>query len=303
MQQVQLIAWILAGFVLARTVKQVRGQHVDAVRKFAFAFLTPTLFFGAMSRADLEVLPSWQMVGGYLVSIMLLFFVVRLFLSQSQVQSVAESNVKSISALYPNAVGVGVPLIFSLYGNEAELMLMGIVFVNLVLILPAFNVLMIRSGEEGFYSYSKVATDPILLAIVGGALINLFGISLPAWLASSIDGIGFIALPIILVVLGASLGFYRTDDLKQQKVSMLLFVKVVGFPFAALIVAQYLFSLSAIETQVLVLLCALPTGINVYLLAERYQVARESTASVILGSTTCSLVSLIGWEMVVSRLA
>ncbi|GAM70614.1 hypothetical protein JCM19241_2751 [Vibrio ishigakensis] len=44
MQQVQLIAWILAGFVLARTVKQVRGQHVDAVRKFAFAFLTPTLF-------------------------------------------------------------------------------------------------------------------------------------------------------------------------------------------------------------------------------------------------------------------
>ncbi|GAM61401.1 hypothetical protein JCM19232_5702 [Vibrio ishigakensis] len=126
---------------------------------------------------------------------------------------------------------------------------------------------------------------------------------MPAWLASSIDGIGFIALPIILVVLGASLGFYRTDDLKQQKVSMLLFVKVVGFPFSALIVAQYLFSLSAIETQVLVLLCALPTGINVYLLAERYQVARESTASVILGSTTCSLVSLIGWEMVVSRLA
>ncbi|MDN3716690.1 AEC family transporter [Vibrio breoganii] len=302
MQQVQLIGWILVGFMLAKFIHAFNETRVGWVRSFAFAFLTPTLFFGSMVKADFDHLPSLNLVISYLLAMFTLFVLMRLFLAKTCDETSSCSNIKSISALYPNAVGVGVPLIFSLYGTEAELILMGVVFINLVLVLPLFNILMIRSGEAGFYSYRKVASDPIIIAIVTGALINLLSIPLPSYLLSAVDHVGMYALPIILLVLGASLSFYNTQQLLQQKVTMLLFVKMIGFPFIVLCISYFWLQLDLLEMQVLVLLCSLPTGINVYLLAERYQVAREATASVIVGSTGLSLLSVFAWEVIVSRL-
>ncbi|MGR5469741.1 AEC family transporter, partial [Vibrio astriarenae] len=64
---------------------------------------------------------------------------------------------------------------------------------------------------------------------------------------------------------------------------------------------QYVFYLSVIEIQVLVILASLPTGLNVYLLSERYQVAKEATAGVILFTTGFSLISLLGWEVLLQQ--
>ncbi len=298
MEQVKLLSIIVLGLLAAKTLPIMTKHRIDWSRNIAFSYLTPCLFFTSLVHADLSQLPSPKLLATYGLGLGGLFFAVRLWLSVKGNDTAAAATIKSISALYPNAVGIGVPLVFSLYGPEAELILMGIIVTNLVVVLPMVNILMIRSGEPGFYSYKKVMTDPILLAIATGLLINVWGITLSPAVVDGLALIGWAALPVILFILGASLSSYPFRALMQEKVFLLLAVKIVVFPLTMLIFASLVFQLSQIEIQVLVILASLPTGINVYLLSERYQVAKEATASVILFTTMLSLVSLVTWEKV-----
>lgn len=297
------MSWIMLGFACAKGLPIVTKPKVDWLRDFAFSYLTPCLFFTSVYRADLANLPSLGTFATYGLCLVGLFITLRIWLMGHAGNSLSASNIKAISALYPNAVGVGVPLVFALYGTTAELILMGIVVTNLLVVLPGINVLMIRSGEQGFYSYRRVATDPILLSIVAGLMLNVWGIELIPLLVTSLANVGWVALPVILFILGASLSFYSFRSLLQEKIGTLLVVKIVVFPLVTLLVAKYLFHLSMLEVQVLVLLTSLPTGVNVYLLSERYQVAKEATAGVILFTTASSLISLLGWEKVVQHWA
>ncbi|PCD86340.1 AEC family transporter [Vibrio mediterranei] len=298
MEQVKLLSLIVFGLLVAKTLPIMTKSRIDWSRNVAFSYLTPCLFFTSLVHADLSQLPSPKLLATYGLGLGGLFFAVRFWLSVKGNDTAAAATIKSISALYPNAVGIGVPLVFSLYGPEAELILMGIIVTNLVVVLPMVNILMIHSGEPGFYSYKKVVTDPILLAIATGLLINVWGITLYPAVVDGLALIGWAALPVILFILGASLSCYPFRSLMQEKVLLLLAVKIVVFPLTMLLFASLVFELSQIEVQVLVILASLPTGINVYLLSERYQVAKEATASVILFTTMLSLVSLVTWEKV-----
>ncbi|WP_245688415.1 AEC family transporter [Vibrio sonorensis] len=291
------MSWILLGFGCAKWLSYITKPRVDKVRAFAFSYLTPCLFFTSVYQADLADLPSLGLFASYGSCLCGLFIFIRLWLTKNGNHSVSASNIKAVAALYPNAVGVGVPLVFALYGPSAELILTGVVVFNLLVVLPVINVLMIFSGEQGFYSYRKVLTDPILLAIVTGLGFNLWGVELAPVLIEDLTNIGLIALPVILFILGAGLSFYSLTQLLNEKIGLLLTVKMVVFPLLTWLSARYLFNLSTLETQVLVLVTSLPTGVNVYLLSERYQVGKEATASVILFTTIFSLFTLFGWEM------
>lgn len=303
MEQAKLMSWIFLGFCIVKWVPWFTKLKVDKIRNFAFSYLTPSLFFSSIYRADLAQLPSFGVVLTYGICFGVLFCALRQqLISAEHKSSPSSANIKTIAALYPNAVGVGVPIVFTLYGAKAELILMGIVITNLVVVLPLFNILMIHSGVSGFYTYRKVATDPILLAITSGLILNIWGIDLHPFFINGLTIIGWVALPVILFILGASLSFYQLSALLKEKVISLLFVKIFLFPLVILIVARYVVDLNALETQVLVILSSLPTGINVYLLSERYQTAKQATASVILCSTLFSLISLFGWELVIEHL-
>lgn len=297
MEQITLIGWIVFGLLSARTLPAITRPRVDGVRNFAFSYLAPCLFFTSVYKADLHALPSAGVFFTYGICFFSLFALLRTWMVNSENQSVASANIKAVAALYPNAVGVGVPLVFSLYGSDAELILMGVVIINLLLVLPFINILMIHSGERGFYSYRKVATDPILLSILVGLVLNLTNVHFPDIVISGLGIIGYAALPVILFILGASLSFYSLSAQLEEKVAPLLLVKILLFPALSFLCARYVFHLSTLETQVIVVLTSLPTGVNVYLLSERYQVAKQATASVILISTGVSLLSVLGWEM------
>ncbi|WP_446643595.1 AEC family transporter [Vibrio sp. PNB22_8_1] len=301
MEQATLMTWIILGLGCAKLIAGISKPRVDWVRSFAFTYLAPCLFFSSVYRTDLQNLPSLSVFATYILCFGAVFWGVKTWLVTQGNHTVASSNIKAVAALYPNAVGVGGPLVLALYGPKATLVLMGVIVTNLLLVLPLVNILMIRSGEQGFYSYRKVATDPILLAIVLGLLLNEWDVELPALFIDGLSKIGAAAIPIILFILGASLSFYSLRSLIKEKIGLLLAIKILLFPLFILLCAQYVFYLSVIEIQVLVILASLPTGLNVYLLSERYQVAKEATAGVILFTTGFSLISLLGWEVLLQQ--
>ena len=213
-----------------------------------------------------------------------------------------QGNIKALSALYPNALGVGTAIIFPLYSGQAELILMGIIFINITFILPAFNVLMIGLGNSSNFSYKKIITDPIILAIILGIIINKTGLIIPSPIFFAIETIGSIAVPSFLAVLGATLSFYSFKELRKENINLLLLVKLIFFPLTTFVLGKYLFGLSPLEIKVTVIIASLPTGLNVFILSERYQAAQKATASVIVLSTVLSLVTIQGWNTVIEFL-
>ncbi|MEH6452481.1 MAG: AEC family transporter [Psychromonas sp.] len=300
MEQVKLIGIILLGFVVASSLSFVTAEKVDHIRKFTFAFLAPILFLGSIYKANLDNIPSLGLVAAYLGALCLMFLFVKYLCRNDENHN--QGNIKALSALYPNALGVGTAIIFPLYGSQAELILMGIIFINITLILPAFNVLMIGLGNSSNFSYKKIITDPIILAIVAGIIINKTGLIIPAPIFLSIEIIGAIAVPSFLAVLGATLSFYSFNDLRKENINLLLLVKLILFPLTTFALGKYCFGLSPLEIKVTVIIASLPTGLNVFILSERYQSAQKTTASVIVLSTVLSLVTIQGWDSIIEFL-
>ncbi|MCB1991393.1 MAG: AEC family transporter, partial [Geminicoccaceae bacterium] len=69
-------------------------------------------------------------------------------------------------------------------------------------------------------------------------------------------------------------------------------LKLVLHPFIVWLLVDHVFRLDSPWSDVAIVLAAMPTGINAYLFAARYQSGEAEAASAVLISTALSLVSV-----------
>jgi predicted permease len=72
---------------------------------------------------------------------------------------------------------------------------------------------------------------------------------------------------------------------------VLVALKMVVHPVLAWLVGTYVFALEHLPLAVAVMVAALPTGINVFILAERYERYVRCTATAVLVSTAFAILS------------
>ncbi len=300
MLQLKLIIWILIGFLLVKTCSKVSEALATKVRTLAFRFLMPCLFFNALYQADLSQLPEPGLFVAYYGVLVGLFVLLVWQQGKYQLTKVT-SGVNALSALYPNAVGIGVPLVFALFGEQAQVTLMALIALNLMFVLPGFNIWLSLTTTISEPIFSKIAKDPVLLAIMAGLIFNLANIRLPNEVTHTLDLLSQLALPMILIALGASLGFYPLRLSIVRRVAHLLAVKLVVFPALLLLVILVFFQLDPVTVKVAIIVASLPTGINAYLYADKFQASLENTASVIMLSTACSLLTINIWILLLNQ--
>ena len=97
--------------------------------------------------------------------------------------------------------------------------------------------------------------------------------------------------------LGATLAAYRiAGDLRETLVVVAL--KLLLHPFAVWIAATQIFALTPLWAGVATLTAALPSGVNVFVIARQYDIylARASAAVLIsVGLSVLTLAALIAW--------
>ena len=103
--------------------------------------------------------------------------------------------------------------------------------------------------------------------------------------------LGGAALPAALFALGANLSRFRLGH-SLREAALLAVLKIVLQPVLVYLLAAYLFDLAPMSLAVAVTMAALPTGINAYLFAARYETAVPEATSTILMSTLVSAVTL-----------
>lgn len=294
-----VIVFIGLGFGVAR-VGWIRALAVKDLSNLVFMVLTPALLFRTMSTVQVQSL-DFAPVGVYFL-VAGLIFAATLLLQGFTTLAAA----RALAYTFGNTIMIGIPLVGLAFGEAGLVTLFTLVAVHALILLTAatvvFELASARShaqqtGAAPHALWRRVAQalrngilHPVPLPILLGLAFAQTGLVVPAVLDKPLQLLGQALGPMALLLVGVTLAF-STVGVYFGAALRIALVKNLVFP-AVLSVCGWAIGLRGLPLAVMVVASSLPVGANVFLFAQRYEVAQdEVTASVAL-STALALVTL-----------
>jgi len=141
----------------------------------------------------------------------------------------------------------------------------------------------------GAGSFTRILKEPLVAATLLGALFLWQGWETPLFLSNTLDLIGQIAIPVMLITLGVAVARLETKAIGQAIILAVL--KVIVCVGAAWSAAVY-FALEPVAAGVLIVQVATPVAVTSYLLAEKYGADAKPVAGLVVVSTLLSVITL-----------
>jgi malonate transporter len=287
---------MLCGYVAARcglfSIEATKG-----LANFVFFFAIPSLLFRGISRGGAAGHDEFAIVFVYFSGCLIVFagsiavgrLVFRL--------SLQEQAVMAFASTFSNTVLLGIPLIYAAFGEQGVLPVTIITsFHSIILLTLATMIVELGAGTGRHFLHSLPTTflallrNPLLLAILAGFIARFLDWRMPIVLDRATALFADAAPPCSLFALGATLTTFRIAGDPAQS-AFLIVVKMIVHPLVVWFLATELFALAPIQIAVATILAALPAGANAFILAERYGVYVERTATAVLVTTALSVVT------------
>ena len=186
--------------------------------------------------------------------------------------------------IFGNTGNVGLPLALFAFG-ETGLGYAVVIFAVMILWSFTFGVWMVAGGG----SPARLLREPIMVGTLLGALFLWQGWQTPVWLTNSLDLIGQIAIPLMLITLGVAVA--RLNAGRLGRAIWLSALRAVVC-LAVALGAGLLFGLPPVALAVLILQVTTPVAVTSYMLAEKYGADAESVAGLVIASTLLSVITL-----------
>ncbi|WP_024871291.1 AEC family transporter [Tolumonas lignilytica] len=267
----------------------------ESLSRFVFSLALPAMLFHLMS--DFSKLPPVDarlliaFFGGCLIVFILgRFLAWKLFKLDGVSQSVF-----ALGGIFSNNSMLGLPLAKMMLGDAAlPSVALVLVFNSLILwTLVTISVELAKHGSFSFRGFFKtvktVLRNPIVFGILTGTAWGLTGWKLPLLIDNTVGMISNAAAPMALLSLGMGLAEYGIGGNWGQSISVCL-LKLIGHPLAAWGIAR-LIGLPVMETQAIVLLASIATGVNVYLMARQFKAMEGVMATSLLLSTVMAAIT------------
>lgn len=279
---------LLLGFIAAR-----RGWFDSAANNglslFVFNFAIPPLLFRNMALADLPA--TWPLA--YLFSYFgVAFLMYGLGYWGTRQWFNRDHNGASICAFsvsYGNTVLLGIPLTLLAFGKQAAVPLFLLLTFHSPLLMGTITLSL--QSKNIAHSLLGIVKNPIVAALLLGFTWNSLALPLPDPVNELLKLLGQAAAPCALFATGAALSQYRIAGNLGESL-YLLGLKNILQPILVWVLASQVFHLPDLWTAVSVLIAALPTGVNAYLFAQRYNIGIATATTTIFLSTTLALFTL-----------
>ena len=265
---------------------------------FVFNFIIPPLLLRNMAQTELPATMPWGLLFSYYLGT-LGVFACGMLAGMSFGRRLSSQGVFGFSAAFGNTVLIGVPLVLAAFGEAAALPLFLPIAVHSPLLMTLTTVIIeLGRGRRGavlhrviFNALKGIASNPIMIGLLLGLVINVSGNKLPGPVDAVTKALSQAAMPCALFVTGAALSRHRLAGNLPQALA-LISIKNMLHPLLVWLLASYVFHLPPLWIKVAVLLAALPTGVNAYLFAQRYNHDIATVTSTIFLSTLLSVLSL-----------
>ena len=273
----------------------------NGLNAYAMKLGAPTLLFLGMYRLDLATaLNSSMLISFYTGALMC--FVLAIFLSRKiWKRRPGEAVAVGFSSYFSNTLLLGLPIATLSFGPNAEKFVFGIISLHASILYTVGMFTMEFSRRDGtsFLQTVKSAlhsvfSNALMIGIVLGIVSNLLQIEVPGLMLSSLKMIGATTIPIALVGIGLSFNQYKVSS-EIAETLLVSFLALCVHPAIAYLVARYGFGLTGLPLQVMIVLSAMPPGVNIYFFANIYNRAVSLSASVLIVANLFALLTIPVW--------
>jgi malonate transporter len=292
-----IIAIALAGYGAAKK-GLFSSQECDALYKFAFTCLIPSLLFISTARAELPESMAWPLLFSYYVGVVAVYFVAVVVGRVLYGYEATEQSVFGMGAAYSNATIIGIPVCSLALGQESLIPLLIIISVHNVglytigILLAERNTLSLATLGKDFLALLKqLVANPITGSLIAGGVVNLSGLTLYAPLAETFSLLGQAAVPAALFVLGTLLARYKVGG-QIGPALVLSGLKLIVLPLSVWLLVFKVTPLDPLWASTALLTSAMPVGVSAYFFSLRYEACEATVATAILVSTVGSVLTL-----------
>lgn len=295
------------GYLAARW-KLIGIQGNQGLSTFVYWFAIPALLFKGVATRDLAELADVRLLVVYALSTVLLFLAVRAIAARLFGLDREYAIFHGFGAAQSNNGFLAVPLMPALFGQEAIAPLALTLFADMLILYPlAFVLADLASGKP--HSRAELArnvartfyTNPFVIGLGAGLVVAIAKIPLPATVMSFVTLLGNAGPTAALFALGAALALHSAGSGATSQIALMNAGKLVIHPILVAIVGIWIIPLSPLHLAVGIAVAALPTGINLFLISQRYVPNVGVYSAAILSSTAIAIVTLSGVVWLVQR--
>lgn len=274
----------------------VSGEMVDAIGLFAFYVALPAMLFRLMAAQPLAESFQGVYFAGYLTACLAVF-----------VGTIGVAMALGRRRQYAAALGAGAamgnvgylapPLLLPIIGPRVAGPVAMAIVAEVAIIIALGSVLMARSAEPGqgwstlLARVGGLARNPVILSIAGGAAMAGTGLPIPGPADRFLAFLGGAAGPTALFALGGTLARLHVERNLMALAAAVSLTKIAVYPALVWLALGPLLRLDHVWVASGVLLAAMPTATNAFVLAQSNGTAADEVSAAVLLSTMLAAVA------------
>jgi predicted permease len=282
------------GFLIRKS-GTIRENVLPDINKLVFSVFLPLLLFSNIYGTEILGVVRPKLILFTLTAILLVFLGAVIFSMLIEKNNGSRGSI--IQSIYrSNLVLMGMPLAASIYGDKN----VGVTAVMVSIIVPIYNVLAVialevfRGTEVQFLRVlSGILKNPLIIGGAAGILAALLDIRLPVVLEEIIADTAGAAMPMALIVLGASIKFSSIDRCRRNL--------VIGVAGRLIVVPTLCLSVGAllgfrdIEFVTLIAVFASPVAVSAFTMASQMDSDSELAANTVAFSSAFACLTMFLW--------
>lgn len=289
-----VFAIILCGYLLGRG-KILGPEALAGMNSFVYFVSFPALLFVVIARTEPKDIFHWPFFGAWVGGLAIVFLLTAVLSRVLYRDGLANLGMRGLNSTCASTAFIGVPLCTAAFGQEAAFP--AVLATTLLAIFDLSAAILLietaRSAKGRAFAIlgnigKALSKNPLMIGSALGILFSLSGLQLPAAVSRLCEIVGGAAIPCSLVTLG--LFFAGRPGLASRgEIGLLTVLKIVVHPLVTWLLIVHVFPLDARWTAITVLLAALPPATTVFVIAQRYGIHTQQTASTMLVSTIASV--------------
>jgi malonate transporter len=290
---------IFLGFFVARVTRQP-VEALGWMNTFIVYVALPALFFQLLAKTPFERLTEWTFILGAVLSTYTMFLIMFAGSMLFAGRNIAESTIKGLAAAYGNIGYMGPGLALLVFGPEAAVPVALIFCFENIIHFTVAPMMMALAGDEkqaplqlALGVIRKIVLHPFIIATAVGVAAAYLQLRPPLPLERLLEYLSAAAAPCALFAMGVTLAL-RPLKRVPHELAPIAFLKLVLHPLTCYVVLSWVGNFSETWLFSAVLLAALPTATNVFVLAQQYHVWVERASASILLTTCISVATVTG---------
>ena len=292
---------------LAGLTGYLRPASGEGISEFAVNVAMPLLLFQTMVKSDFHGVTPWPLWGAYFAAVAITWAAGHLVTTRLFGRDARAGIVGGVSSAYSNVVLLGAPFILGVFGASGFEVLSLLVSIHLPIMMMASIVLFEMFGRGSGETVHplrviksflrRLFINPLIIGILAGLAWRITGAPLPDLVERLVDTLAATAGPVALFAMGLSLRRFGISGNIRPALALSV-LKLFLMP-ALVLAFVWLLGLPPLTAKVAVVVAALPSGINSYLIAVQFNTGQALASNQMTLATASAVVTTAFWLTVV----